>query len=346
MALTHAADGSGRIFVVEQTGLVRVVTGRTVSPTPFLDARRWLGAAAGEQGLLGLAFHPDFRRNRRLFIAYTDRQQRNTVAELVASKDGSVVDDQTPRVLLAIDDPASNHNGGHLLFGPGGKLWVGTGDGGGANDPWKTSQDPSSHLGKMLLLDVDAPGSPGSPLPEKAITRWARGLRNPWRYAFDATAGDLWIADVGQNAWEEVNVIPGDALRLDVVDAYNFGWSTMEGFACFRGDGCQTTGLTLPVFTYGHGRSSTKGGTSGAEFAPKGCSVTGGVVVGGAFLFSDYCSGEIYAIRREGRRTWVQQVATTPWRISSFGVDEDGRAWVVGHAGGGQGVIAPLRSRR
>lgn len=310
--LTHAGDGSGRVFVVEQGGLIRVLVDGKLQPTPWLDATRLLGASQGEQGLLGLAFHPGFKKNGRFFIGYTDKAERDAVAELQVK--AGAPDWSTLKVWLAIDDPAANHNGGHVLFGPDGKLWVGTGDGGGANDPWKNAQNPRSLLGKMLRLDVDTPGKP----PEI----WARGLRNPWRYAFDAANGDLWVADVGQNAWEEVDVVK-DAVAQKNLD---FGWSKMEGRVCFAA-ACEATDVVVPALVYSH------------DFAHGGgCSITGGVVVSGRFLFADYCTGEVWAARRSGSVVKQQSLLQSGRRVSSFGVDEAGRPWLVDH----QGAVVPL----
>lgn len=315
--VTHAGDGSGRLFVVEQTGRVRVVVDGKVQPTPFADLRRHLGATSGEQGLLGLAFHPGFKQNRRLFVGYTGAGGTNTVAELRARADGSVVDDTPPRVLVAIKDFAANHNGGHVVFGPDGRLWVGTGDGGGGGDPERTAQDDDSWLGKMLRVDVDGPAN-------RAVTVWGKGLRNPWRYAFDGRTGDLWIADVGQHEWEEIHLVTAAATTTTVK---NFGWSTMEGRTCFREPDCDTRGLEWPVFVYGHGRDS-------------GCSITGGVVVDGRFVFADYCSGRVQAIRRVDGGTRVTTAFASGRRVSSFGLGEDGTLWLVDHAG----EIVPLRT--
>jgi len=311
--VTHAGDGSGRIFVVEQRGIVRVVRaageGRfAIDQEPFLDIRAYLGGAEGEQGLLGLAFHPRFKENGRLFIAYTGARRANTVAELVVDEARAKVVGP-PKVLLAIDDFAGNHNGGHLVFAPSSTtLWIGTGDGGGAGDPRRTGQDDASLLGKMLLLDVDAPGA-------KPIV-WGKGLRNPWRYAFDTTTRALWIADVGQNAWEEVHVIDDAPAKAP---GLNFGWSTMEGRVCFRG-ACDEAGLELPVFVYGHDESG-------------GCSITGGVVVEGRFVFGDYCSGRVWTLRVDGRSTKAHVALASGRRVSSFGLDERGGMWLVDHGG-------------
>lgn len=317
----HVVDaGGGRLLVVEQSGRIRAVDtsleGGVVAAAPFADLRRLITSTAGEQGLLGLALHPRFAENRRVFVAYTGVDGDNTVAELKARPDGRAIDDVTPRVLMAIDDFASNHNGGHVVFGPDGRLWVGTGDGGGGGDPKKTAHNRRSQLGKMWRIDVDA----AAPAP----VMWGLGLRNPWRYAFDAATGDLWIADVGQNAWEEVHVVP----RATSVAEVDFGWSEMEGRSCFRTDDCDQTRFDWPAFVYGHGGDPDSG-----------CSITGGVVVDGRFIFSDYCSGRVKALRRVDDGVRVTTVLDSGRRVSSFGLDSAGTVWLVDHGG----AIVPLR---
>lgn len=319
IGLVAARDGSKRMFVIEQRGVVRVLKDGAFLPEPFLDVQHLLGGHGGEQGLLGLAFHPRFKDNGRLFIAYTDQGKDDAFAELRATPDRQRVDLSTLRVLFAIEDFAGNHNGGHLAFGPDGKLWIGTGDGGGAGDPQRTAQDDTSLLGKMLRVDVDAlPPSPQPVVPE----RWAKGLRNPWRYSFDRQTGDLWIGDVGQNRWEEVDVVEKPAEQRGL----NFGWSAMEGAHCFRpGQGCASTGMVTPVFEYAHGED--------------GCSITGGFVYRGArfpalvgsYVVGDYCSGRLWTIKREaGRLVWAR-AGQLKAQISSFGEDEDGELWVADH---------------
>ncbi len=309
-----AFDGSGRLFVVEQGGTIRVIKGGVVEPAPWLDVSKLLGADQGEQGLLGLAFHPKFKDNGRFFIAYTDAAERDAVAEFraefVVDKGQTKPSTSTPKkVWIAIDDPAGNHNGGHVLFGPDGQLWVGTGDGGGANDPWKNAQNPASLLGKMLRLDVDK--------EDARPTVWARGLRNPWRYDFDKQSGALWIGDVGQNRWEEIDVVEHAAQQRDL----DFGWSDLEGRVCFRG-ACDGTGRVAAAVVYSH------------DFAHGGgCSVTGGVVKDGGFFYGDYCTGDVWRARLDGKTVKNQLVLKSGKHISSFGIDEAGVVWLVDHAG-------------
>jgi glucose/arabinose dehydrogenase len=316
-----ANDGAKRMFVVEQHGLVKVVKDGKVDATPFLDASKLLGASGGEQGLLGLAFHPKFKENGRLFFAYTDKDEGNAFAEVRVVK--GAVDMTTLRVLFSIEDFASNHNGGMLVFGPDGKLWIGTGDGGGGGDPQRTSQNDKSLLGKMLVVDVDAKNV----APAIAF----KGLRNPWRYSFDRSTGDLWIADVGQNAWEFVFAV--DKARLN--EKLNFGWSVVEGAHCFRPKpGCDAKGFERVVFEYPHGED--------------GCSITGGYVyrgkqnpaLVGSYVVGDYCSGRLWTIKRAATGVTVAKAADVRLQVSSFGEDEDGELWLVDHAGTIRKVLA------
>lgn len=334
-----ANDGSKRLFVVEQHGLVRVVKDGKVDATPFLDASKLLGASGGEQGLLGLAFHPKFKDNGRLFIAYTNKDEANAFAELRIVN--GMVDMKTVRELFAIEDFASNHNGGMLTFGPDGKLWIGTGDGGGGGDPQRTAQDDTRQLGKMLVVDVDA--LPAGNLKVTPTVRF-KGLRNPWRYSFDRSTGDLWIADVGQNAWEYVFMVE----KARLTEKLNFAWSTVEGTHCFRPKpGCDAKGFERVVFEYPHGED--------------GCSITGGYVyrgkqpaLVGSYVVGDYCTGRVWTIKRSSGAAGtggagaagaavsvsVAKAADTRVQISSFGEDEDGELWLVDHGGSIRRVLA------
>jgi glucose/arabinose dehydrogenase len=329
--VTAPPDGSGRLFVVEQGGTIRVVVNGQVQRQPFLDISS-LVVSGGERGLLGMAFHPRYAENGRFFVMYTARGDGdNTVARYQVSSDPNRADPNSATVLLAIDDFAANHNAGMLAFGPDGYLYVGTGDGGGANDPQRTSQDLGAWLGKMLRLDVDG-GEPyavprDNPFVGRGNARpeiWAYGLRNPWRYSFDRETGDLWIADVGQNRAEEINVQPSASRGGE-----NYGWSIMEGFRCLRGDSCDRSGLTLPVAEYGR---------------DEGQSVTGGYVyrgrafpaLTGAYLFADYVSGTIWSLHQGADGQWVRtELLDTDLGISSFGEDQDGELYLTDLRGGG-----------
>jgi glucose/arabinose dehydrogenase len=328
--LTHAGDGSGRRFVVEKTGTIQIIKADQVLATPFLDISSKVRSSGSEQGLLGLAFHPRYAENGRFFVGYTDTAGRNTVERYQVSADPDRGDPATGIILLAIGDPAPNHNGGMVVFGPDGHLWVGTGDGGAAGDRYQNGQNRQTLLGKMLRLDVDG-GEPyaipadnpyvGNPLDAPEI--WAIGMRNPWRYSFDRANGDLWIADVGQNAFEEIDRVPGGS-----PGGLNFGWPIMEGLHCFpAGAQCDQRPYEQPVAEYGRGG---------------GCSVTGGYVYRGSdypslqglYFFGDFCTGRIWSLDPQdgGRWRMTEQLQDTI-QISSFGEDEAGEVYVTTFSG-------------
>jgi glucose/arabinose dehydrogenase len=328
LGLVYApGDPEARLFVVEQTGRVKILRGEKVDERPFLDlhARVTRSAAhdGSEQGLLGLAFHPRFAENGRLFVNFTDLKGDTRVVELrVAKDDPGRVDPSTEREILFVKQPFANHNGGDLVFGPDGKLYIGLGDGGSGGDPYGNGQNRKALLGKMLRLDVDGPPGPdGRPTPEiRAI-----GLRNPWRYAFDRKTGDLFIADVGQNKWEEVDIVPAGSQGGE-----NFGWNIMEGFHCFKPPrNCDQTGLTLPVVEYGH---------------DEGCSIIGGFVyrgkaipeIDGCYFYADYCTALLRSFRLSAgnvRDYWNWRPALDPGQrlatISTFGEDPEGELYIV-----------------
>jgi glucose/arabinose dehydrogenase len=329
---TGAGDGTGRVFVVEQTGAVRVVVDDELAAEPFLDISN-LVIAGGEQGLLGLAFHPDYATNGRFFVDYTDTFGNTVVAEYrVSESDESRADAGSARILLTIDQPFANHNGGALAFGLDGYLYIATGDGGSAGDPLGNGQDLGSLLGKLLRIDVGTgEGSaysipPDNPFVDRSGARpeiWAFGLRNPWRFSFDEPAGTLWIADVGQDELEEVNRVSADSGGLD------YGWNAMEGPLCFQPpEGCKRSGRVRPLTWYSHS---------------EGCSVTGGYVyrgrmfplLRGVYLFSDYCSGTIWGVKASGSGSRPPTVLSGTGRsVSSFGVDEDGEIYITDIAAG------------
>ncbi|MCI0577525.1 MAG: PQQ-dependent sugar dehydrogenase [Chloroflexi bacterium] len=326
--LTHASDE--RLFVVEQPGTIWVVADGEILAEPFLDIREQVGSEASEQGLLGLAFDPDYASNGAFYVNYTDNQGDTVVARYqVSDADPNQADPNSEEVVLAIDQPYGNHNGGQLQFGPDGYLYVGMGDGGSGGDPHEHGQNPATLLGALLRLDV-AGGEPyaipaGNPFAageDGAPEVWAIGLRNPWRFSFDRLTEDLYVADVGQNAWEEVNFLPAGS-----PGGVNFGWNILEGTHCYRQDDCDTTGLLLPVAEYSH---------------DDGCSVTGGYVyrgsqfpaLSGNYFFADYCSGLIWSLFRGLGGDWTQNlVLASGLTISSFGEDAAGELYVVDHAG-------------
>ncbi|MFQ5508544.1 MAG: PQQ-dependent sugar dehydrogenase [Leptospirillia bacterium] len=347
--LTHAGDGSGRIFVVEQTGRVRILRPRSDLHPVFLDLRpvvKW----GGERGLLGLAFHPDFSLNGELFVYYTAKRGDIVIARLnIDPEDPQRVDPGTLTELLSIPNPAANHNGGMLAFGPDGYLYAGTGDGGGAGDPWQHAQNTYSHLGKILRIDVNADSSrpyvipPTNPFNGRSVYRpeiWAYGLRNPWRFSFDRENGDLFIADVGQDSWEEVNHQPAGA-----AGGANYGWSHVEGRHCFppkldkkgRPRGCNKG--VPPVIEYSHNL---------------GCSVTGGYVyrgeriakLSGVYLFGDFCSGTVWGLTPKPGKAGqfnMRRYLETDLAIGSFGEDEAGEVYLLDTPAGTVWKVIPAR---
>jgi glucose/arabinose dehydrogenase len=318
-------DGSGRRFVVEQPGRIRIVDGSGLLDRPLLDISGQV-KSGGEQGLLGLAFHPGFPTDPRFFVDYTDLDGDTVVSEFrLDTADPNLADPESERPLLHIDQPYANHNGGGVVFGPDGMLYVATGDGGSGGDPHGNGQRTDTLLAKILRLDVDTgtaaadrpyaipPDNPFVGVSGASPEIWLTGLRNPWRIRFDPATGDLWIGDVGQGAWEEIDVAPAG------VGGLNFGWNRMEGFHCYApSEGCDETGLTLPVAEYGH---------------DLGCAVIGGVVVrdsgqpdlDGRYLFSDSCSSRLWLLDPTGSGRREPVVAGQgPGSISSIIQAADG----------------------
>ncbi|MGH2752135.1 MAG: PQQ-dependent sugar dehydrogenase [Actinomycetota bacterium] len=327
LGVTHAGDGSGRLFVVEQTGAIRILSDGEILEEPFLDVSEAI-VSGGEQGLLGLAFHPNYRSNGRFFINYTDVNGDTVISELGTSDDPDVADRESARPLLQFDQPFANHNGGQLAFGPDNFLYIATGDGGSAGDPEGNGQDTNALLGKLLRVDVDSgdrygipddnPFADGGGAPEV----WAYGLRNPWRFSFDSKTDELWIADVGQGDFEEINRTDADEPGL------NYGWNIMEGRECFGGEGCDRSQKVLPISGYTH---------------DLGCSVTGGYVyrgeespaLTGGYIFGDFCSGTIWGIDARARDfTEPIELLQSGVQISSFGLDEEGELYLTDLAGG------------
>jgi glucose/arabinose dehydrogenase len=360
VALTLVADGmldpvgvtSGgdrRLYVNERAGRV-VAIEPDGSLTVFGDLSDRI-AAGGERGLLGLAFHPDYQHNRRLFVDYTRSgaggdEGDTVVAELRASANGATLDPTTERVLLTVDQPAANHNGGQLAFGPDGYLYIGLGDGGGGGDPFGNGQNPDALLGSILRIDVDAAPAEGKAYaipPDNPFAGgggapeiWAKGVRNPWRFSFDRTTSQIWIGEVGQGAYEEIDRAPAETGGL------NYGWPILEGNHCYESATCvPPAGYQPPITEYSHA---------------DGCSVTGGYVyrgtaqpgLGGFYLFGDYCSGNLWAIRADaaapaGGIVTPQLLLATGLAISSFGEDAAGELFLADLNGGSiYRITAPL----
>lgn len=328
----NAGDGSGRIFVLEQSGRIRVIREGRLLAEPYLDLTDRI-ASGGERGLLGLAFSPTFAEDGLLYVDYTDRSGATVVSELRAPDPAEdSADPASERVLMVIEQPYANHNGGALAVGPDGLLWIATGDGGSGGDPQGNGQRLETLLGKLLRVDPrPAGGAPyaipaDNPFVARSDARaeiWAYGLRNPWRFSFDRATDDLWIADVGQGSIEEVNRWPAGSPA-----GPNFGWNTMEASTCFEpAEGCATEGLVLPVAEYGH---------------DLGCSVTGGYVyrgggvpgLAGTYLYADFCSGTIWGLDAAATGPQPRVIAEGAGAIASFGEDEAGELYVVDLAGG------------
>ncbi len=335
--LKHAGDGSGRLFVVEQSGRIRILRDGALLLEPFLDLRALITDRGNEQGLLGLAFHPDYAANGQFFVNYTDVNGDTMVARYSVSADPDRADPASAKVILQVAQPFANHNGGDLVFGPDGYLYIGLGDGGSGGDPQGNGQNLNALLGKMLRIDVDGGDPyaipPDNPFVGRTDARpeiWAYGLRNPWRYAFDRATGDLYIGDVGQNAYEEIDFQPASSRGGE-----NYGWNFMEGTHPFEGRAPE--GLTSPITDYAQSEG--------------GCSVTGGYVyrgpslpeLNGVYLFGDYCSGNIWALYRAVSGWERIKVLDAFFTISSFGEDEAGELYLLDHGGGAvyQLVAAP-----
>ena len=329
VSIAHAGDGSGRLFIVQQDGQVLVHDGARVLEEPFLDIADRV-SCCGERGLFDIAFHPDYARNGTFFVHYSDRAGDTAIARMRVSGDANRADPATEEVLLRVAQPYRNHNGGQIRFGPDGYLYIALGDGGSGGDPGNRAQDLGDLLGKMLRIDVDR-GDPyavpaSNPFTDRAGARaeiWSYGLRNPWRFSFDRETGDMFIADVGQNAREEVHWQAANSRGGE-----NYGWRLMEGSACYNPrSGCNDGSLTMPILEVPHGDGD--------------CSITGGyryrgtrhAEARGLYLFGDYCSGRVWAAAEADGAWHATEVIDTGFNISSFGEDEAAELYVADHDG-------------
>jgi glucose/arabinose dehydrogenase len=325
--VVNAGDSSGRLFLVQQIGRIRVLRNGRIEDPPFLDIIDRVGSEGNEQGLLSAVFPPGFATRRWFYVYYTDRSGRSQLDRYRVSATTGRGDPATREPILTFNQPFSNHNGGKLLFGPDGMLYLSTGDGGSANDPENYAQNRQVLLGKILRIDTESGASPyaipaGNPFTEAAQGRpeiWALGLRNPWRTSFDPATGELYIADVGQQLVEEINIQPPGAAGR------NYGWRAFEGNRCAQGaaECAAVTGTTPPTATYDH---------SGGN-----CSITGGHVYRGTrypslvgqYLYGDYCSGRIFALSRNGGAVTTRQLLDTSLTVTTFGTDERGEMYVT-----------------
>lgn len=328
-AIRHAGDE--RLFIVERAGRIRILDGDgQLSPTPFLNIDPRVSPATGERGLLGLAFHPNYAANGYFFVNYINNNGNTHISRFqVSSGNPDQADPDSELVLMAINQPYGNHNGGDIHFGPDGYLYIGMGDGGSGGDPQNFSQNRTSLLGKMLRIDVDN-GSPYSipednPFAMDDFTLdeiWAIGLRNPWRFSFDRETGDMWMGDVGQNAWEEVSFQPANSSGGE-----NYGWRCYEGFQPFNTNGCgPASEYTDPVYVYSTGSA-------------EGCSITGGFVYRGSaypslygrYIYSDFCSGRIWSLQRGPAGDWENVLLHNgpSGQYATFGEDQDGELYIA-----------------
>ena len=328
VAIADPGDGSGRLFIVEQPGVIRIYQNGALLPEPFLDIQQQVGSRGNEQGLLGLAFHPDYSQNGLFYVNYTDLNGDTVIARFSASgDDANRADAGSEQQLMFVRQPYPNHNGGSMVFGPDGYLYLGLGDGGSGGDPLGNGQSLHNDLGKILRIDVDN-GEPYAIPPDNPYAGestpeiWAYGLRNPWRFSFDRLTGDLYVADVGQDRWEEVNFLPAGS-----PPGVNFGWNYREGLHPYTGTP-DNIEVVDPVAEYKHGED---------------CSVTGGYVyrgeelpaMKGIYLYGDYCSGKIWGLFRDADGAWQNQVLfATGLNISSFGEDAAGELYLVDLGGG------------
>ena len=323
-----APANDGRLFILEKAGRIRIVDNGALLATPFLDITGQV-SSSGEQGLLGLAFHPRYATNGFLYINYTDPAGTTRIARYTVSGERNVANPASAKLIIAIPQPYENHNGGMIAFGPDGMLYIGMGDGGSGGDPHNYAQNLLSLLGKMLRIDVDggdpyrpAPGNPFLGRTDAQPEIWASGLRNPWRFSFDREAQRLYIADVGQSAREEINVVPAS------LGGVNYGWRLMEGDQCFNPSNCDRTGLSLPVLTYGR----ADGGSVTGGYVYRGDAIPG---LRGHYFYSDFLGGWLRSFRHEGgtlhdQRTWNVPSAGS---VTSFGEDAKGELYIMNAAG-------------
>ena len=328
VGIVDPGDGSGRLFIIEQTGKILLLKSGSVSPDPFLDISSSVSSGS-EQGLLGLAFHPDYAHSGIFVIDYTDVDgNTNIVRYQVDAQNPDLADEASAETLVFIDQPYPNHNGGQVQFGPDGFLYIGMGDGGSQGDPEENGQNTNALLGKILRIDIDNPSGDrpyGIPADNPFVDGadgapevFLFGVRNPWRFSFDADGG-LYIGDVGQNSWEEIDYLPAGEQA-----GANLGWNLMEGNHCYRSDPCDSDTLVKPVFEYSHDVG--------------GCSVTGGVVIqgdiipnlDGVYVFGDYCTGLLWGLARDANSDWrASNPVETGLSISSFGQGPGGETYVV-----------------
>jgi glucose/arabinose dehydrogenase len=316
------ADGSGRLFVIEKLGHIHIIENGQLIDTPFLNIEDRVNISGNEMGLLGLAFHPNYEQNGYFFVNYTGAGGDTFISRFQVTNDANLADPSSEVNLLHISQPFPNHNGGGLDFGPDGYLYAGMGDGGAAGDPFGNGQNLDTLLGKILRLDVDSAEPYAVPSDNPFGNEiWAYGLRNPWRITFDSQTGDLYIGDVGQNQWEEIDIIPANS-----PSGLNFGWDYYEGNHEYDLPSNASGDFIPPIAEYSH--------------AEGGCSVTGGYVYRGSmpewngiYLYGDYCTGFIWGLINVNGTWQTQRLFDTDVKITSFGQDENGEIFLVADGG-------------
>ncbi|MGH9381043.1 MAG: PQQ-dependent sugar dehydrogenase [Thermoanaerobaculia bacterium] len=339
VAVTHAGDGRGRIFVAQQTGQIRIVAGGNLLPTPFLDLSP-LVSCCGERGLLGLAFHTRYETNGFFYVDYTNLAGDTVVARYtVSAGNPNIANPSSAHLVLTFDQPQANHNGGQIHFGRDGYLYISTGDGGGAGDPQDNGQDLTNLLGKLLRINVNADAFPGDPNRNYAIPPdnpfvgvagrdeiWAYGLRNPFRASFDRDSGELLAGDVGQGQREEID---------QIVQGGNYGWRKFEGTLVFNASDPDPGNARAPLFEYSHsgGRCSIIGG-----YTYRGTALTDFV---GAYFYADFCTGELWALRHDDSGISNARVGEVPGNPSSFGEDLAGELYVTSFDGKVYKLVPP-----
>jgi glucose/arabinose dehydrogenase len=334
LLITNASDGSGRLFIIQRLGQILIYKNGALLPTPFLNIQSIVNSSGSEQGLLALAFHPNYESNGRFYTLHTDQNRSIVLSVFTRSSANPDQADPTSRVtVLTIAKLYTNHNGGTLAFGPDGYLYWSTGDGGSGGDPDNNAQNLNSLLGKILRLDVSAASSYSIPAsnpfynnPNASVRKeiWAYGLRNPWRFSFDRLTGDMYVGDVGQSKQEEIDFQPANSHGGE-----NYGWRVMEGSLCYNpSTGCNQSGKVFPVAEYDH---------------TLGCSITGGHVyrgtkypqMNGYYFYGDFCSGMIYTLHNESPNGWRSVLAAdTSYSVSSFGEDELGELYMADYSAG------------
>jgi glucose/arabinose dehydrogenase len=328
IAMGNPADGTGRLFILEKAGVIKIILHGSLLPEPFLDISDRVGSAGSEQGLLGIAFHPNYASIGFFYVDYTGQDGNIVISRFHVSANPDQADRASEKVILRIEHPFRNHNGGQLAFGPDGYLYIGVGDGGSEGDPRLYGQNMNVLLAKILRIDVDH-GDPYSIPPDNPFVKgggrpeaWLTGLRNPWRFSFDSQTGDLFIGDVGQDNWEEVDFLPAGSKGGE-----NYGWSFREGFHPYKGNPPANLKLVDPVTEYGH---------------DQGCAIIGGYIYrgktlpewDGIYFFGDYCSGNVWGLLHKPDGSWQSRLLfNTSVQISSFGQDQDGEIYLLSYNG-------------